>query len=206
MTVRDIVRAQARALDELGLIQLQFVVGGSLGGMQALQWALAFPERVAEAIVIGAHDHHTAMGIALNAIQRECLELDPVRGVRTARKLAILSYKSEELLRRGMNDGPTAPDGPTSTSKAISIIRAMLLNIAWTLPRTGRSRTSWIPSTRVKDARDAPAMPRDYTLSAFLPIGYFAQKTSGTLRRALPNSATTQPTRSSSATMDTTRF
>ena len=48
ITVRDIVRAQARALDELGLLRLQFVVGGSLGGMQALQWALDFPERVSE--------------------------------------------------------------------------------------------------------------------------------------------------------------
>ena len=99
ITVRDIVRAQARALDELGFTRLEFVVGGSLGGMQALQWALAYPERVANAIAIGAHDHHSAMGIALNAIQRDCLELDPVRGLRTARKLAMLTYKSEALLR-----------------------------------------------------------------------------------------------------------
>jgi homoserine O-acetyltransferase len=99
ITVRDIVRAQSRALDELGFARLEFVVGGSLGGMQALQWALASPERVANAVVVGAHDHHSAMGIALNAIQRECLELDPQRGLRTARKLATLTYKSEALLR-----------------------------------------------------------------------------------------------------------
>jgi homoserine O-acetyltransferase/O-succinyltransferase len=99
ITVRDIVRAQSRALDELGFTRLEFVVGGSLGGMQALQWALASPERVANAVVIGAHDHNSAMGIALNAIQRECLDLDPLRGLRTARKLATLTYKSEALLR-----------------------------------------------------------------------------------------------------------
>ena len=99
ITVRDIVRAQARALDELGFTKVQVVVGGSLGGMQALQWALAYPKRVANAIVIGAHDHHSAMGIALNAIQRECIELDPQRGLGTARKLATLTYKSEALLR-----------------------------------------------------------------------------------------------------------
>jgi homoserine O-acetyltransferase len=99
ITVRDIVRAQARALDELGIANLACVAGGSLGGMQALQWSLEFPERVANALVVGAHDHHTAMGIALNALQRECLELDPVRGLRTARKLAMLTYKSEALLR-----------------------------------------------------------------------------------------------------------
>jgi homoserine O-acetyltransferase/O-succinyltransferase len=100
ITVRDMVRAQARAFDELGIDGFEFVVGGSLGGMQALQWALSFPERIGCAIVIGAHDHHTAMGIALNAVQRECLDLDPVRGLRTARKLATLTYKSEALLRR----------------------------------------------------------------------------------------------------------
>jgi homoserine O-acetyltransferase len=99
ITVQDIVRAQSRALDRLGLTRLEFVVGGSLGGMQALQWALAFPERVANAVVVAAHDHHSAMGIAFNAIQRECLALDPLRGLRTARKLATLTYKSETLLR-----------------------------------------------------------------------------------------------------------
>ncbi len=105
VTVADIVCAQARVLDELGIESAAFAVGGSLGGMQALQWALDFPGRIKNAIVIGAHDHHSAMGIALNAIQRECLQLDPVRGLRTARKLAMLTYKSEELLnaRHGRN-------------------------------------------------------------------------------------------------------
>ncbi len=97
VTVADMVRAQARALDELQIGKLACVIGGSLGGMQALQWALDAPGRVDRAIVVGAHDHHSALGIALNAIQRECLELDPVRGLRTARKLAMLTYKSEEL-------------------------------------------------------------------------------------------------------------
>jgi homoserine O-acetyltransferase len=100
VTVRDIVRAQARALDELGFLRLEFVVGGSLGGMQALQRALDFPERIRCAVIVSAHDHHSAMGIALNSIQRECLEIDPTHGLRTARKLAILTYKSDALLRR----------------------------------------------------------------------------------------------------------
>ena len=100
ITVRDIVRAQVRALDELKVPNLAFVVGGSFGGMQALQWALAYPDRIRNAIVVGAHDHHTSMGVALNAIQRECLDLDPVEGLRTARKLAMLTYKSDTLLRQ----------------------------------------------------------------------------------------------------------
>lgn len=110
VTVRDIVRAQMRALDELGIERVATVIGGSLGGMQALQWALDAPARVGEAIVVGAHDHQSAMGIALNAIQRECLELDPVRGIRTARKLAMLTYKSEELFNERHDRRPDRND------------------------------------------------------------------------------------------------
>ena len=97
VTVGDMVRAQRRVIERLGIERLAFVAGGSLGGMQALQWALAAPERVGAAIVIGAHDHFSPMGIALNALQREALALDPRAGVRLARKIAMLSYKSEEL-------------------------------------------------------------------------------------------------------------
>lgn len=98
VTVRDIVRAQRRALDVLHIERVRAVVGGSLGGMQALQWAIDAPERVGRSVVIAAHDHHSAMGIALNAVQRECLQLNPARGLRTARKIAMLTYKSEALL------------------------------------------------------------------------------------------------------------
>jgi homoserine O-acetyltransferase len=97
VTVRDMVRAQQRALEALGIDRVDDVVGGSLGGMQALQWALEFPERVGRAIVIGAHDHHSPMGIALNALQRDALALEPRGGLRLARKIAMLTYKSEEL-------------------------------------------------------------------------------------------------------------
>ena len=65
--------------------------------MQALQWALDAPDRIDRAIVVGAHDHHSAMGIALNHVQREAIALDPVRGLGLARKIAMLTYKSEEL-------------------------------------------------------------------------------------------------------------
>jgi homoserine O-acetyltransferase len=99
VTVRDMVRAQLRVFDKLGIPRLAVVAGGSLGGMQALQWALDAPERVGHAIVIGASDHHTAMGIALNAVQREAIALDPVRGVALARKIAMLTYKSDDLFR-----------------------------------------------------------------------------------------------------------
>jgi homoserine O-acetyltransferase/O-succinyltransferase len=97
VTVRDMVRAQQVVFDRLEIPRLAVVIGGSLGGMQALQWAVDAPERVAHAIIVGASDHHTAMGIALNAVQREAIALDPVRGVALARKIAMLSYKSDDL-------------------------------------------------------------------------------------------------------------
>ena len=97
ITVRDVVRAEMLALRELGFERVELAIGGSLGGMRALQWALDAPQRIGKAVLVGAHDHHSAMGIALNALQREALALDPVRGLRLARKLAMLSYKSEEL-------------------------------------------------------------------------------------------------------------
>ncbi len=98
ISVRDMVRAQQRVLAQLGIKRLAIVIGGSLGGMQALQWAVQFPLQVDRVVVVGAHDHHSPMGIALNAVQREALALDPQRGLRLARKIAMLSYKSEELL------------------------------------------------------------------------------------------------------------
>ena len=110
ITVRDIVRAQRATLSQLGIEHLAVVIGGSLGGMQALQWAIDAPERVEQAVVVGAHDHHSAMGIALNAIQRECLALDPVRGLRIARKLAMLTYKSEALLNERHGRKPDRND------------------------------------------------------------------------------------------------
>ena len=99
VTVRDIVAAQARALEQIGVRRLSLVIGASLGGMQALQWALDYPERVERAVMVGSHDHQSPMGIALNAIQREAIGLDPARGLRIARKIAMLSYKSDALFK-----------------------------------------------------------------------------------------------------------
>lgn len=98
VSVRDIVRAERSALSLLGIERIAIAIGASLGGMRALQWAVDAPERVGCAVMIGAHDHHSAMGIALNALQRDALALDDAGGLRLARKIAMLSYKSEELL------------------------------------------------------------------------------------------------------------
>jgi len=110
VTVDDMVEAQRRALDALGIGDLALVIGGSLGGMQALTWAIAHGARVREAIVVGAHDAFSAMGIGLNAVARQAIfddpafaggqyapDAQPVRGVRLARMIAMLTYKSDAL-------------------------------------------------------------------------------------------------------------
>lgn len=108
VSVRDVVRSQALVLDHLELPRVRAVIGASLGGMQALQWAVDYPDRVEECIAIGAAPL-SAMGLALNHLQRQAIELDPnwregryadnppVNGLGLARAIAMCSYKSAEL-------------------------------------------------------------------------------------------------------------
>ncbi len=107
VTVRDWARSQALLLDHLGIEKLRAVIGGSIGGMQAMQWAIDYPDRVERAIAVGAVPL-TAMGLALNHLQRMAItndanwrdgqyDVQPSRGLALARALAMLSYKSEEL-------------------------------------------------------------------------------------------------------------
>jgi homoserine O-acetyltransferase len=104
------VTAQARALERLGIDRIAIVIGGSLGGMQALTWALEHGPSVDHAIVIGASDRFSALGIGLNAVARQAIYNDPefaggdyppdtqpTRGVRLARMIAMLTYKSDVL-------------------------------------------------------------------------------------------------------------
>jgi homoserine O-acetyltransferase/O-succinyltransferase len=109
VSIRDNVRAQAKLLDSLGVRRLRLVLGGSIGGMQALEWAILEPERVERAAIIAVAPL-SAMGLALNHLQRQAIQNDPdwagghylpqrqpVDGLALARKIAMLSYKSPEL-------------------------------------------------------------------------------------------------------------
>lgn len=109
VTVRDWVQSQALLLDHLGVERLRAVIGGSIGGMQAIQWAIEKPGRVENCIAIGAAPL-TAMGLALNHLQRLAIVNDskwrngeydagdgPKAGLALARSLAMISYKSEGL-------------------------------------------------------------------------------------------------------------
>ncbi len=112
VTVEDWVDAQARLLDALGIRQLAAVMGGSLGGMQALCWSLRFPERVRHAVVVASAPNLTAENIAFNEVARRAIVTDPdfhgghfyahgvlpKRGLRIARMIGHITYLSDDVM------------------------------------------------------------------------------------------------------------
>lgn len=114
LTIRDQVNAQAALADVLGIRRFAAVVGGSMGGMQALEWAISFPERVERVAVLAAPAHSNADEISLNSVQLESIRIDegfhegfyydakdgdgPHRGLALARRLALLTYRSPHEL------------------------------------------------------------------------------------------------------------
>jgi homoserine O-acetyltransferase len=134
ISIRDNVRAQTRLLDSLGIARLRLVLGGSIGGMQALEWAMVNADRVERAAIIAVAPL-SAMGLALNHLQRLAIQQDldweggrylpqhpPRRGLALARQIAMLSYKSASLFdeRFGRNpnrngEDPRGVDDPNRT-------------------------------------------------------------------------------------------
>jgi len=112
VTVEDWVRAQAALLDALGIQTLAAVMGGSLGGMQALSWTLQYPERVRHAVVIASAPSLTAQNIAFNEVARRAIVTDPdfngghfyehgvvpKRGLRIARMIGHITYQSDDVM------------------------------------------------------------------------------------------------------------
>jgi len=123
VTVEDWVDAQARLVDSLGIERLAAVMGGSLGGMQALAWATRYPTRIANALVIAAAPNLSAQNIAFNEVARAAIMTDPefhdgrfydegvkpVRGLRVARMIGHITYISDaqmaERFGRQLRDG-----------------------------------------------------------------------------------------------------
>jgi homoserine O-acetyltransferase/O-succinyltransferase len=114
VTVRDMVKAQAMLLDALGIEKLLCVTGGSMGGMQVLQWAALYPHRVASAIPIATAARHSAQNIAFHEVGRQAIMADPdwhggryfaagtqpSKGLAVARMAAHITYLSEAALQR----------------------------------------------------------------------------------------------------------
>lgn len=123
VTVEDWVDAQARLLDALGIAQLAAVLGGSLGGMQALAWTLQYPERVRHAVVVASAPNLTAENIAFNEVARRAIVTDPdfhgghfyrhgvipQRGLRIARMIGHITYLSDDVMNEKFGRSLRAP-------------------------------------------------------------------------------------------------
>jgi homoserine O-acetyltransferase/O-succinyltransferase len=107
MTVRDIVKLQFKLINHLGIKKIKTIAGGSLGGMQALEWALLYPDYVESIIPIAVGARHSAWAIGLNEIQRKAImedpdwnngkyETQPHKGFETARMLGMITFRTPE--------------------------------------------------------------------------------------------------------------
>ena len=123
VTVEDWVNSQARLADHLGVQSWAAVVGGSLGGMQALQWTLSYPERLQHAVIVASAPKLTAQNIAFNEVARQAILTDPefygghyyeqgvvpARGLKLARMLGHITYLSDDQMAekfgRSLKDG-----------------------------------------------------------------------------------------------------
>ena len=139
VTVEDWVDAQARLLDRLGIETLAAVMGGSLGGMQALAWTLQYPSRVRRAVVVASAPNLTAENIAFNEVARRAITTDPdfhgghfyrhgvvpKRGLRIARMIGHITYLSDDVmnakfgrqLRHAVHDAVASADYRYSTQE-----------------------------------------------------------------------------------------
>ena len=99
ITVRDIVAVQRALVRHLGIHRLRLVIGGSFGGMQVLEWALAAPDLVETIAPIATSGRHSPWTIAWSDAQRQAIALDPVRGLAIARMIAMTTYRSHASLQ-----------------------------------------------------------------------------------------------------------
>ncbi len=132
ITIGDMVNAQHALLDHLGVRELAMVAGGSIGGQQALEWAVRYPEMVRKVAVVAATAALTAQAIAFSEVQRQAIMVDPLwqggsyepgsgprAGLAIARMLAMITYQSEESMELRFKrsparfaQAPTPGDGP----------------------------------------------------------------------------------------------
>jgi homoserine O-acetyltransferase len=112
ITIGDMVRLQKMLIDSLGIPKLLSISGGSMGGMQALQWAVSYPDRVVSAIPIACTTRHSAQQIAFNEVGRQAIMADPdwnegnyygskppARGLAVARMVGHITYMSDDSMR-----------------------------------------------------------------------------------------------------------
>jgi homoserine O-acetyltransferase len=126
VTIADMVRLQKKLIDYLGIKRLLAVAGGSMGGMQVLEWAVSFPSAVAAALPIASTARHSAMQIAFNEVGRRAVMADPdwndgnyyggtppARGLAVARMVGHITYMSDESMRQKFGRRLRGKDQPT---------------------------------------------------------------------------------------------
>ncbi len=131
VTIHDMVHAQRKLIEHLGVRELAMVAGGSIGGQQALQWAVSYPELVRKVIVVAATAAVTAQAIAFNEVARQAIMADPrwscgdylpgqgpTTGLSIARMLAMITYQSEESMEQRF--GRNSPRMPSVASPTFS--------------------------------------------------------------------------------------
>lgn len=176
ITIRDMVRAQRKLVESFGISRLFAVVGGSMGGMQVLEWAATYPEMVFAAMPIATSAFHSAQNIAFNEVSRQAIFADPdwhggrywetgaipARGLAVARMMAHITYLSEEALtrkfgrrvRRCTDDGSASPSaGALSTFGEIFEVESYLRHQGSTFVRRFDAN-SYLTITRAMDWMD----------------------------------------------------
>jgi homoserine O-acetyltransferase len=137
VTIRDMVRAQKMLIDHLGIERLFAVIGGSMGGMQVLQWAADYPDAVFAAIPVATAAYHSAQNIAFHEVGRQAIFADPnwqggrywetdtipARGLAVARMCAHITYLSEQALSRKF--GRRLQNAPKDPAEAIGLFGDM---------------------------------------------------------------------------------
>lgn len=179
LTVEDWVVSQARLADHLGIKQLAAVIGGSLGGMQALQWTLTYPDRVRHALVIAAAPNLTAQNMAFNEVARQAIITDPEfhggdyyehstvphRGLRIARMLGHITYLSDDAM--GAKFGRKLRDGAIKYSFDVEFEMESYLRYQGDKFAGEFDANTYLRMTRALDYFD-PALEYDGDLSAAL--------------------------------------
>ncbi len=140
ITIRDMVHAQHALLDYLGVQELALVVGGSIGGQQALEWAVTYPDMVRKVAVIAATAALTAQAVAFSEVERQAIMADPswqdgdyaaeqgpTTGLAIARMLAMITYQSEEAMelrfsrKLARNTAVTSPSGANDLGERFDV-------------------------------------------------------------------------------------
>lgn len=181
ITIPDMVRAQAMLIDHLGISKLFAVVGGSMGGMQVLQWATAYPERAFAVLAIACGARHSAQNIAFHELGRQAVMADPDwrqgryfehgthprRGLGVARMAAHITYLSDAALHRKFGRRLQDREGPTFSFDADFEVESYLRHQGSSFVERFDAN-SYLYLTRAMDYFDIAADHDGVLASAFL--------------------------------------